>query len=1116
MNNDQRAKADSDDSRLAMISSVDSPVEEQSGREQDDRGIERMEAAAQQEQRHVLPDPSPEQSEIIRAIHANNCVTVEACAGSGKTTCMLQVAASLPGWRNVLIVTYNRSLADECKERIQKLSLGDSTKCYTIHGLASRFAGRSCNDDHKLMQQLDRWDRDLDLNPVHPFPLDLIMIDEAQDLRPLFHKVLSRIFRLQNDGGKQLCLVGDPKQLLYDFPTYGEDKASASFFLQPETYWGQFTQNRKWVHLPLSVSYRLTPNIASFCNLFWGTSMVGGNTAIPNVPVEYIIKYPYPNSKERDDPDKLKTSFLAGIIDQHGPENVLFLAQSIKKAELPIRVHVNELMKIKDSTTGLQKYNFHIKESVRGFEGTPDWNNKVRVWTFCGSKGCEADVVVVFGLDIYARPQALNQIGVALSRARKRLLVIHGKKYSEGACLAMPYYPILGDCPTGMDQHVVRFGKDNSEEIKLTVPAIEPRSDSALCGPQTYAKRSDLTKEALAKFAESGVIHINHCSASSGSTMPETRGAPRKQLNQVYIASEFNYFSASAETKFLHYGHWTKIGVGNENKVGNSPSNGDDGFQDTRINYETNVEFASTTEDVSALYGEAVTYMLQWDLCKFVPNIETVVSNGILRLHPHVKYSEKEIREYMRSMCCEELTPKDGETLRQEFAATKGEIAGKDLIPILNTRVFIKKKREFVVEGGLVNEVAFPVKAVERKNDDDDNQLTEFLPQIKAIYESESSSKKPWHWIYLGTCVSLWLNCSPLVSCPMTLAIQLLTILSNCFFVLWNFSANAVMAFSNYHEKFRQIGTDPNSYESWVHSEALLCGLERLRDLMKRISPSSNLGVDNDNGNDSNVGGSTRSMELACSFESELSVDFAQNDCIQERNNLTTIVGVAGVCDWINENVHRCTTKEVEHDVDLLEIKFVHHLSNVHRLQVLAYLALYALKVSDMENHVGSNEDDNFHTEKRKDKGEVECLKGMLYNARTGEMEICSIKAKDAMGFLLDISQFKYNGKNRKDIECEQKSILPKKQIDDEVSWLPKRKIPKKKLLKNTGKSYYAALCVDDDDESKSSIQETVSDSIKSLRTKESPGTYRSDKRRKKILDMATEEGTNDDPIILD
>lgn len=335
------------------------------------------------------------------------------------------------------------------------------------------------------------------------------------------------------------------------------------------------------------------------------------------------------------------------------------------------------------------------------------------------------------------------------------------------------------------------------------------------------------------------------------------------------------------------------------------------------------------------------------------------------------------------------------------------------------------------------------------------------------------------------------------------------------------------MAFSNYHEKFRQIGTDPNSYESWVDSKALICGLERLQNLMKVISPTSksrdldNIEEDKD----------TMTLKDTCSFEKELSFDFGKKDYITEKNDGRTVVGVVGVCDWINKNrLQRVKMKEESffHDVDLLEIKFVHHLSNIHRLQVLVYTALYALKVNNVKmNKVDSNDDDhnkefcfsvngwrekygdedNSNGENDEHEWKIECCRGMLYNARTGETEICTIQAREAMGFLLDISQFKYNGKNRENLGQGKKSNISKKQIKRENSYsAPKngsvsasshrRRVPKKRLETNTGKSYYAPLSVEEDDENIIFIPRS--------------------KRPKKSQQPIAGEGTDNDPIVLD
>eukprot|EP00957_Ditylum_brightwellii_P069400 5268354-Ditylum_brightwellii.AAC.1 len=85
--------------------------------------------------------------------------------------------------------------------------------------------------------------------------------------------------------------------------------------MEPQKHWGQFTKHRAWTKRKLSVSYRLTPNIAAFVNVIWGTEIVGGNTRTENLPVDY------------------------GLIDEYEPENTLFLAQSVKNKNCPIRVH---------------------------------------------------------------------------------------------------------------------------------------------------------------------------------------------------------------------------------------------------------------------------------------------------------------------------------------------------------------------------------------------------------------------------------------------------------------------------------------------------------------------------------------------------------------------------------------------------------------------------------------------------------------------------------------------------------------------------------------------------------------------------------------------------------
>ena len=162
--------------------------------------------------------------------------------------------------------------------------------------------------------------------------------------------------------------------------------------------------------------------------------------------------------------------------------------------------------------------------------------------------------------------------------------------------------------------------------------------------------------------------------------------------------------------------------------------------------------------------------MLQWELCKFVPNIETIVSDGLLRLHSFGEYGEKEIRRMLNDMGCEPLTSKDDETLIKEFTTASSssdkdnngggskKIKGQDLIRFMNNRMNMKKRRQGRTtstsdgnDNGNKGDdiwITFPVKAIERKKDDDNNKLNDFLPQIRAVYDLHV--KKPFQWIYLG------------------------------------------------------------------------------------------------------------------------------------------------------------------------------------------------------------------------------------------------------------------------------------------------------------------------------------------------------------------------------
>jgi len=71
---------------------------------------------------------SDEQQNIITHIKDGKNVQVDACAGSGKSTTILSAAKAMPE-KTFLLITYNKSLRKEIKEKVDELGL----KNITVH-----------------------------------------------------------------------------------------------------------------------------------------------------------------------------------------------------------------------------------------------------------------------------------------------------------------------------------------------------------------------------------------------------------------------------------------------------------------------------------------------------------------------------------------------------------------------------------------------------------------------------------------------------------------------------------------------------------------------------------------------------------------------------------------------------------------------------------------------------------------------------------------------------------------------------------------------------------------------------------------------------------------------
>jgi hypothetical protein len=322
------------------------------------------------------------QSEIIQTVAQGENVIVDARAGAGKTSLLLEMAACLQ-YKKIAILTYNRSLTDECNDRITSLQLSH-VMCHTIHSMFGACVNKTCQTDLDLIEH----------GPVTRFSADIVCIDEAQDIRPSYFSVLCKMIPEQS----QIVVTGDQHQLLYDYVI--GDEADSSYLMNADVHFSALT-DKPWKKFTLSGSYRMTQSIADIAACVWDTSIVSLSKC-EDVPVTYVVTNPWAFNV---------SLWMRNLIMQ---DQVLILSKTVTGVGNPLRSLVNRLIQ--------KGHQFHIKEYLRGFDTNTTFLNKTRVWTFCASKGCESDVVCIFGAESLP---CSNDLGVAMSRAKKRLFVIH-------------------------------------------------------------------------------------------------------------------------------------------------------------------------------------------------------------------------------------------------------------------------------------------------------------------------------------------------------------------------------------------------------------------------------------------------------------------------------------------------------------------------------------------------------------------------------------------------------------------------------------------------------------------------------------------------------------------
>jgi superfamily I DNA/RNA helicase len=205
-----------------------------------------------------LDNVSEEQLYICNSVQQGKNVIVDACAGSGKSTTVLSTCRFMPQ-TNFLILTFNRALRMETREKVQHLNIINA-EVHTYHSLAVLYYNSNAHTDNQLMNLINN------NSPLLKMPkkcYDIIVIDEAQDMSKIYYDFIKK-FTQDLNHKFQLLVLGDYRQCLYEFK--GSD---VRYLTRSEYIWKNnplLKNPDEWSYAELKTTYRLTNQMASFVN----------------------------------------------------------------------------------------------------------------------------------------------------------------------------------------------------------------------------------------------------------------------------------------------------------------------------------------------------------------------------------------------------------------------------------------------------------------------------------------------------------------------------------------------------------------------------------------------------------------------------------------------------------------------------------------------------------------------------------------------------------------------------------------------------------------------------------------------------------------------------------
>jgi hypothetical protein len=362
----------------------------------------------------MLPTISNEQQEVVDALQSGHNVIVNSVAGSGKTTCNLHIAHHFKDKR-ILLLTYNAKLKIETREKIERLQL-TNIETHSYHSFCVRYYNNTCYTDSEIIALLKTQPP-----PIKRFSYDMIILDEAQDISPLYFNLICKVFRdnrVRHDTKPQIVILGDEKQSIFDF-----NKADQRFITMADKVF--LFNDYPWKNCHLSRSFRITHEMSEFINYAMLPSPRIFSQKVSGIKPRYIICNGFGHNSGYN---KMFSEFEYYLDLGYLPSEIFILAPSIKNPDSPIRKLEN---KIKQHYPDIPIF------VPNGDDAKLDKDileNKMVFSTFHQSKGLERKVVLVSGFDDsyfkFFKKKAIadscpNELYVATTRALECMTLFH-------------------------------------------------------------------------------------------------------------------------------------------------------------------------------------------------------------------------------------------------------------------------------------------------------------------------------------------------------------------------------------------------------------------------------------------------------------------------------------------------------------------------------------------------------------------------------------------------------------------------------------------------------------------------------------------------------------------